>query len=260
MLLGLAVLAVVPAGAAAVEEVTITQTVSAHVVKAGEMVKITAVVEERGDEALQGLGVSFFGLAGPEKIARNQYSSPTTTKGTCALETIGVYPTVNCVLGHLNPGESATVTTLVKVDETMNQIAGVGSEFVGAEFSDANDRNNGASDKLTASRPPRVTGSPKIKLPGLPTGCVSGNFQLRVVPTVTGVKKIAAALFLGFDDEGEGIEWTKTVRKKPRMRATVPAGRIYQFEHGLQTTYKIHIAVRKKGGIRLTRTVEFQLC
>jgi hypothetical protein len=167
---------------------------------------------------------------------------------------------VHCVLGHLNPGESATVTAEVKVDETMNQIAGVGTESVGGEFRDANENNNGASDRLTASRPPRVSGSPKIKLPGLPTGCVSANFKLKVVPSVTGVKKIALALFLGYDHEGEGIDWEKTVRNRQRLVATVPAGRIYQLEHGFSTTYKLHIAVRKKGGVRLTRTVEFQIC
>ena len=89
---------------------------------------------------------------------------------------------------------------------------------------------------------------------------MSENFTLKVVPALTGVKKIAVSLFLGFDAEGEGIDWSRTVRNRPRLQATVPAARIYTFDHRLGGTYKIHIAVRKKGGIRLTRTVEFQIC
>ena len=126
ILVALAALALVPATAGAAEDAAITQSVSAHVVKAGETVMITAVLKEQGTEATQGVGISLFGLAGPEKIATNRYSSPTTTKGSCVVETITTWQEVNCTIGHVNPGETVTVTALVTMEETMIQYAVLG--------------------------------------------------------------------------------------------------------------------------------------
>src|SRR4051812_42501870 len=100
-----ATLVAVPAAASGAEDVAITQSVSAHVVPAGQTVTITATVKEQGTEAMQAVGVSFFGLAGPEKIATNRYASPTTTKGSCKVETFATFQEVNCAIGHMEPGE-----------------------------------------------------------------------------------------------------------------------------------------------------------
>ena len=139
----------------------------------------------------------------------------------------------------------------------MNHLVALESEF-GGEYADANIPNDSSFMRVAASAPPVVTGSKKIKLPGLPGGCISGDFPLKVIPAARGVKKISASLFLGFGPEGGGGEW-QNIGHGPRMETTVPASRV---EPGpiLDAVHKLKIKVRLKGGIRLKRTVEFQLC
>jgi hypothetical protein len=67
---------------------------------------------------------------------------------------------------------------------------------------------------------------------------------------------MGASLFLGFDDEGSGREWSRTVRGR-RLVATVPVSRIEGPELG--DVYELKLKA-KRGGNALKATVEFQLC
>jgi hypothetical protein len=245
------------AARAAVEDVAVSQSASSQVVKQGETVTITVTVENRGAVASPGIGVGMAGLGGGDKVTNNPYESSSTTQGTCADVSAHGVAQLFCKVGSVDPGASVRITAVVRMEETMNHSVALESEF-GGEYADANTSDDGSFMKVAASVPPVVTGSKQIKLPGLPEGCVSGDFPLRVVVAAAGVKKISASLFLGFGPDGDGGEWQSTGHG-PRMKTTVPASRV---EPGstLDAVHKLKIKARLKGGIRLKRTVEFQLC
>jgi Domain of unknown function DUF11 len=242
---------------AAVDDVAVSQSASSQVVKRGETVTITVTVDNRGTVASSGVGVGMAGLGGGDKVTNNPYQSFSATQGTCTDEPAGGVAQLFCKVGSLALGASARITVVVKMEETMNHFAALETEF-GGEYEDANIPNDVSFMKVAASAPPVVTGSKKIKLPGLPEGCVSGDFPLKVIAAAHGVKKISASLFLGFGKEGGGGEW-QHIGHGSRMETTVPASRV---EPGpiLDAVHKLKIKVRLKGGTRLKRTVEFQLC
>ena len=74
-------------------------------------------------------------------------------------------------------------------------------------YQDADNSNNAAFGRVTVSTPPLITGSKKIKLKGLPSGCATGDFTLRAVAEVAGVKKMHASLYYLVD--GDSHTWTK---------------------------------------------------
>jgi hypothetical protein len=256
-----------PAAATASEgtDLALTQSASSTLVKKGETVTLTITVENRGSEAnLGGAGVQMIGLGGGDDLTDNPYQSVTTTQGSCADESVGRIAQEFCRIGHVAPGATVRITAVVQMNETMNHDAGLAFEGESGpssgEYSDANGANNGSFLKISASAPPLLTGSAKIKLPVLPKGCVSGDFPLKIVVAAPQVKKVAASLFLGFDRNGEGQEWQR-VAHGPRLQATVPGSQMLEYHHPfLNTTYQLKIKARLKGGRRLTRTVGFQLC
>jgi hypothetical protein len=68
----------------------------------------------------------------------------------------------------------------------------------------------GSANSVALNTPPAVSGSKAIKLRGLPTGCVPGNFTLRASTRAPGVKKCPRRW-----------TWAST----PRGRAVLPEGR-----------------------------------
>ena len=164
-----------------------------------------------------------------------------------------------CKVGSLAIGASVRYQVAVKMEETMNHTVALESEF-GGEYADENIPNDDSFMKVSASAPPALT---RLEADQASRSCprvaLATDFPLKVVNEGSlGVKKIAASLFLGFGPEGGGGEWQHSARG-PRLETTVPASRI---EPGplLNAVYKLKIKVRLKGGTRLKRTVEFQLC
>jgi hypothetical protein len=252
-----------PAVANASVDLAVTQSASATVVPKGQTVTITATVKNLGNEANQiEPKLQLYGVAGPNSGAANPYQSFSAPPGGCWDESGGHHLTLTCQLGSIPGGASVQVSEVVTVNETMRQSAvlGLGPEgglerFV--ERGEANTSNNGDEIKISASTPPVITGSPKIRISGLPTGCVRSDFPLKVTVAAAAVKKVVVSVYLGFEEHGYGI-WRR-VGRGPRLRVIVPASRITQ-PPKLQTAHFLKIKARLKDGTRLERTVEFELC
>jgi Domain of unknown function DUF11 len=252
-----------PVTARASVDLAVTESASASVVKKGETVTITATVKNLGTEANQrDPKLQLAGVAGPHGIAENPYQSFSASQGSCSDESEGTQLVLTCELGTIAGGASVQITEVVTMKETMRHSAVlvIGPEGGLDHFEEpgeTNTSNNGDEIKVSASAPPVLTGSRKIRLSGVPNGCVSGDFPLRVIVAAKAVKKVIVSLFLGSDKPGSG-EWRR-VAHGSRLKAIVPASRI-SASSNLAATYKLKIKARLKGGTRLKRTIEFQLC
>jgi len=248
-----------PALAQASADLSVSQQISAKVVKPGALVTIDVTVTNTGTEPPR-YGeaiVNLFSLSGHGQPADNPYQSFSPSQGSCMKSDSGEYQSLVCQLGDLAPGASAHITAVVKVNQTMNHLVALLPTPYEGGYEDDNYRNNETVQRVTASVPPILTGSKKIGLKGLPTGCVSGDFTLKVIPAVANVKKIVAVMFLGYEESGEGGEWKRST-KSGRLTVKVPASKITEPELG--RFYKLKVKVRVKGKAPLKRTVEFQLC
>ena len=234
-----------PASASA--DLVVSQTASPRPVKKGELVTITVSVTNPGPATASSdeSQVEIFPLRGSsERAAANPYQSVTPSQGTCTITPTGAYQVADCSFGEMAPGANAQIVAVLQVNESMNHTA---APKVGT-WSELN---------VAASTPPTVTGAKQIRLAGVPTGCVPGDFALTVTVNAARVKKVTATLNLGFDDSGEGITWRRSANGR-RLTATVPASRI--FSPRLGKGYKITIQATRKGAHALKRTVTFELC
>jgi hypothetical protein len=246
-----------PASAgAARRDLGITQEASAKVVDKGATATYTITVTNLGSEAYEAVYVNIFSLKGEGLGAANPYRSVSTSQGTCPDQTVGTYHQLVCTLGPLASGASVRIVAVVEVNDSMNHIAALLPNPYEGGFNDDNNANNEAIVRTTASTPPTVSGSKKIKLSGLPSGCAPGDFILRAKANVKGVKKMRASLFLGFNAEGEGGTWEKTVRGD-HLRVKVPASRLAP---ELGVFYKLKVKAKRGGAKPLTTTVTFQPC
>jgi hypothetical protein len=252
-----------PASADTVPDLAVSQSASSTLVKKGETVTITVTVQNLSAVPRSpGVGVQMAGLGGGDLVTSNPYLSASPSQGSCSVEGEGAE--LFCRLGEVTAGATVQITAAVKMEETMNHVVGFAIEDesgrpANAEYSDGHPGNDFSSLKITASPPPVSTGSPKIRLPGLPQGCVSSDFPLTVVAP-SDAKKVKASLFLGFDEDGAGHQWQR-VAGGPRLATTVPISQLREYRHPyLATEYKLKIKARLAGGARLTRTIEFQLC
>lgn len=250
----------VPAAAQASFDMAIAQTPSAHVVAPGGTVKISATVKNLGSAADPEVDAELDSLAAHGAGADNPYQSFTVSQGQCTIETGQAYGYTYhflvCKLGELAPGASAQIEATVQINQTAVHSAvllGGGGEGL---LTDDNFTNNTAADRITANAPPVVTGSKKIKLKGLPKGCASEDFTLVASSSAKGVKKMRVSLFLGFNDEGVGGEFEKTVHGH-RIVAKVPVSRI---DFQLGKTYELKIKAKRGSAGALKKTVSFEVC
>jgi hypothetical protein len=249
-----------PAAANASNELAISAVPSATVVKAGESVTFKVTVANRGTEAYEAVFVNLSSLRGHGQGANNPYLSVSPSQGSCR-DISGAaygyyYYDFVCELGPLASGASAQITAVVQVNESMNHFASLLPNAYEGGFQDGDNSNNEAVDRISASTPPVLTGSKKLKLTGLPEGCASKDFTLRATTDVKGVKKMAAVMFLGFSPEGEGQEWQK-VTSGNHLVAKVPVSRLVP---ELGATYKLKVKAKRGGAKPLKVTVTFQLC
>jgi hypothetical protein len=249
-----------PAAAQASFDLAISQTVPTHVVAPGGTVRVSATVKNVGSEAAPEVAAELGSLAAHGAGADNPYQSAATSQGTCKIETGHAYGYpyhwVVCELGELAPGASVQIEATVQVNQTAVHSATLLGRYAEGLLTDDEFHNNQASDRITVNSPPVVTGSKKIKISGLPKGCASGDFTLVASSRAKGVKKMRASLFLGFDDEGVGGDFEKTVRGH-RLVAKVPVSRI-DFELG--KSYTLKIKAKRGGAGPLLATVSFQIC
>jgi Domain of unknown function DUF11 len=257
---GLVLALALPASALASNELTITQQPSASIVDPGDQVTIRVSVSNQGTEGYEGVFVSLSSLRGRGQGANNPYLTFSTSQGSCK-DTSGpaygyFYHHITCELGPLASGAGAQITAVVKVNETMNHFASLLPNAHSGGFNDDNNANNEAVNRISANIPPTVSGSKKLKLRGLPAGCASNDFTLRASTKVRGVKKMAAALFLGFGETGEGQEWQKVTRGQ-KLVAKVPVSKLTP---ELGAVYELKVKAKRGARGPLKATVSFQLC
>lgn len=181
----------------------------------------------------------------------NPYSDYNSTSGTCAPEDFpskfGTYYSLSCSLGTLAPGATARVTTTVEINESMRQYADV-------EPGDAR------GELITyVSAPPVIEGSSKIKVKGLPEGCASETFTLKV--KAKGAKKITGRIdgprsadgkpAPFHDSDTEKLDNVKGSKLKQRIEID---GLVPDFY------YEASLAAKYKRGPKQKSTVLFQAC
>jgi hypothetical protein len=234
-----------PASAGA--DLVVSQTASPKPVKKGELVTVTVTVTNPGPRAVDAetAQVEMFPLRGStHQAANNPYESVTSSVGTCALNPTGAYHVADCFLGEFAVGATAQLVATLRVNESMTHSVG---PKVGAPVELG----------IAASTPPLVTGARQIRLAGLPTGCVPGNFPLTVTVSARNVREVVASLNLGYDENGDGETWRRAANGR-RLVATVPAAGIHDARIG--RAYRLRIRASRRGGPALRRTVTFELC
>lgn len=248
----------IPAAAHASLDLAISQTQSATVIDKGGLVTFTAEVKNQGTESDEGVFVELSSLGGHGRGADDPYQSFSTSQGTCADKSGAAFGTVYhlivCELGPLAPGASARITAVVKANQSAHYFASLLPTPYEGGYQDDDNSDNAVSARVTVSTPPVLTGSKKIKLTGLPNGCAAGDFTLRAVAKVDGVKKMKASLFFFVD--GNGQTWQKAA-SGDRLTARVPVSRL---SNELGLVYKLVVKAKQGGGKHLTTTVTFQPC
>lgn len=248
----------VPAVAHASYDLAVSQTQSATVIDKGGLVTFTAEVRNKGTVDAENVYIELGSLAGHGRGADDPYQSFSTSRGTCVDRSGPAYGTVYhvifCELGPLAVGASAKITAVVQANQSANYSAILLPTPYEGGYQDGDNSDNAAYGRVTASTPPVVTGSKKIKITGLPRGCAPGDFTLRAAAKISGVKKMKASLF--YFVNGDGVTFQKAVNGA-LLTAKVPVSKL---SNELGLFYKLVIKAKQGGGKHLTTTVTFQPC
>ena len=245
----------VPAAASASFDIAVTQTESADPVDRGALVTYTVTMTNEGTETFDGVGLDLFSLTpgGAGAVPANPYRSVSQSQGTCAISPAGEYQQVLCSLGSLAPGASAQVTAAVEAHESMDHVAGLLRCDFGPEScvatSDQDPFDDEVRERLTVIVPPRISGSPKVKLKGLPEGCVDGDVVIKVKAKGSKVKEIKAKLI------GRNVSERLGRSSGRKLKFTLPGSALEQARF-----YELNVNVTRKGGPGFKRTVELQAC
>lgn len=248
-----------PAIARASEDFSVSAQPSAPAVDKGSTVTMTVTVKNKGTEPpfMGALYVDMSSLSGHGQPAADPVESIKTSQGSCSAGEAVTYQEQICSLGSLAPGATATIVEVIQVNQTMNHMVALLRSPYEGEFADADRSDNTVFVQVTASAPPVLTGSKKIGLKGLPTGCAPGDFTLQVKPHIANAKQIIVFLDLGFDENGVGQTFEKSTTAS-RFKVRVPVSQINDPQLG--ATYTLKVKVRRHGAGPVKRFVEFQLC
>jgi hypothetical protein len=253
-----AVLAV-PTVARASEDFSVSVQPSASAVPKGSTVTMTVTVKNKGTEPpfMGALYVDLSSLSGHGQPAADPVVSIKPSQGSCSAGEAATYQEQICSLGSLQPGATATIVEVIQMNQTMNHMVALLRSPYEGEFADADRSDNTVFAQVTASSPPVLSGSKKIALKGLPTGCAAGDFTLQVKPQIPNAKEIIVFLDLGFDENGVGQSFEKSTTHS-QFQVRIPASTINDPQ--LDATYTLKVKVRRHGAGPLKRFVEFQLC
>lgn len=185
----------------------------------------------------------------------NEYVSMTASQGECAIDP--PRPNYNytggaCDLGTVNAGESAQVVAVVRANESMNHYV------------------NRVVEPTWVLYPPRLSGSPKLKLSGLPDRCADDDFTVNV-KAPRGTSRIVAGLKgprgewpgSSFWEEQEPGTWAETEVDRRTLdkaegnvlKVKVPASKFKDLSH-----WDLSFKATSKGAPNLKREVTFQAC
>jgi hypothetical protein len=254
VVVAVAVLAL-PAAASATFDVAVTQTESADPVAPGTPVTYTATLTNQGTDTFEAVGLDLFGLTpgGAGAVPANPYRSVTQSQGECAISPAGQYQQVLCSLGSLAPGRSAHVSAVVEADESMDHVAALLRCEFGPESceatADQDPADDEVTDRLTVIVAPSIDGSRKVKLKGLPDGCVAGDTVIRAKAKSPKVKEIKAKLI------GRNVSDRLGRASGNKLTFTLPGSQLEQARF-----YDLNVNVTRKGAPGLKRAVELQAC
>ncbi len=242
--LALAALAL-PALAEADLRVVLSQKESADPVKPGDLETYTVSVRNVGSDTLfPDFTVELSGFApDSSRAVDNPYRSVTPSQGSCVITNTDAanpgeygYKWADCTLGSLAPGRTATIKAVVEMNESMDHWVDVLDG--GAQY------NFPVFETTTVSTPATLSGSTKIKVKGLPDGCVSDDFKLKARAKGNDIKKMVASL------EGHKLDVVKT----KRIKVEVPAS---DLEAGF---HELKLSAKREHGSKLKASVTFQHC
>ena len=243
-----------PAAASASLDVAISQAESADPVQPGALITYTTTLVNQGTETFDGVGLDLFSLTpGGSGAVANPYQSVSQSQGDCIIEPAGQYQQVLCSLGSLAPGASAQVTAVVEANASMDHVAGLlicdfGPESCSA-FSDNDPSDDEVRERLTVIVGPEISGSRKVKLKGLPAGCVAGDLALKAKAKGQKIKEIKAKLI------GRNVSERLGRASGNKLRFTLPGSELEQARF-----YELNVNVTRKGAPGLKRTAELQAC
>jgi uncharacterized protein DUF11 len=244
-----------PAAASASLDVAISQAESADPVERGALVTYTTTLVNQGTETFDGVGLDLFSLTpGGSGAVANPYQSVSQSQGECIIEPAGNYQQVLCNLGSLVPGASAQVTAVVEANLSMDHVAGLLiCDFSGPQscqaFDDDDPSDDEVRERLTVIVPPEISGSRKVKLKGLPAGCVAGDVAIKAKAKGAKVKEIKAKLI------GRNVSERLGRASGNKLKFTIPGSELEQARF-----YELNVNVTRKGAPGLKRSVELQAC
>lgn len=244
-----------PAAASASFDVAVTQTESADRVDPGASVTYTVTMTNQGTETFDAAGLDLFSLTpgGAGAVPANPYRSVSQSQGSCAISPAGEYQQVLCSIGSLAPGASAQVSAVVEAHESMDHVAGLlrcddGPDSCVAT-SDQDPFDDEVRERLTVIVPPKISGSRKVKLKGLPDGCVAGDVVITAKAKGPKVKEIKAKLI------GRNVSERLGRSSGRKLKFTIPGSELEQ-----ALFYELNVNVTRKGGPGFKRAVELQAC
>ncbi len=248
-------LAVAPAAASA--ELTVSMSGPHGPVPKGDTATYTATVTNTNDPSSlfpeeHGvlLELSQLRVIGDRPV-QNPYGKSSTTRGTCTPmdypSKFGPYHALDCALGTLAPGATAKVTAGVQINESMRH--------------SAYSVSNGAEDTVVTyvSAPPEISGSKKLKIKGLPDGCASQPFKLKV--RAKGAKKLTGRIDGPRSADGKPVAFGIGGSDK------LKGGKGGKLKHRVATDelepdlyYEIALKAKYKHGPKQKATALFQVC
>lgn len=194
----------------------------------------------------------------------NPYISFSFSKGPCHEDPFpspnGTYQGLQCDPVEFAPGETARLDAQIQANESMTHMV---TYFRCDQFDGeiVCDQFPGLSHSVTTSviYPPEITGSKKLRLQGLPEGCLLGDLELTARARGE-IRKLTASISFPHTEWGGRptgsfsagkIDQTEGNRLEVKIRDR-------RLKEGL--FYELKLVATRKGAPKLKRTVEFQVC
>ena len=239
--IGLAGVLALPGTAEAVPVAAVSQSAT-QIVKPGGTASITITVANHGSETIPAEGIGMF----PTRVRNDgavddPYQSVTPSQGTCTSDDTGAYRHQSCALGALPPGASVQIVAVLRMNVAMDHRVYI-------------DNGEPSTIVVALDLPTVVSGSSKIKLTGLPTGCGRGDFTLGI--KAKGARRITVFGNFGFDSEGEGVI-VQQAKKASKLNVKVPIASVEDPDPMKYATLRITARTKRA---KLKKTVQVANC